>query len=232
LELGLSSYWEELLGILSKIVPFYERANELMTFFTLKKMRKSAAYLLRARGGAVLDAGCGPGVMFEYAVEASKAITFYVCLDPLKEMLTAASGASDSRMERVRGVFEHLPFREGGFSACIAAFSFRDARSYPRAMRSLSLSLKKGGILVVLDLYKSGHRLGDALRQAYFSLVPRMVGLIYMGLAGAKLYAGLRETFRRFISQSTMERLARKAGFRRVHTRPIYGMAVVMAAVK
>lgn len=228
--LGLQAYWEELLEVLSSIADVYEKANMAMSLLTLKKMRTFAALLLGKRK-KILDAGAGPGAMIPYVLSEGRSLSYYVALDPLIAMLRKID-VSDGRLDKVRGVFEYLPFRQNCFDACLTSFSFRDAYDYPRALLMIFNVLKVNGVYVLLDLLKGRNGLGEAMRWVYFNVVPRAIGMLLMGPIGYKLYSGLGKTYEKYISSDEILILSRRVGFRKILVRPMFKMSLLMVALK
>lgn len=230
--MGLGHRWEKLLNVLVEISDIYESANKTMTAFLLNNMRSLIPHILRNHSGILLDIGSGPGTMIERILRNNDKLSLYIALDPLSIMLRKIESFHDSRIERVMGVFEFIPFRENSIDISLAIFSFRDAINYVRAMQNVFNVLKRDGIFVVMDLYKGDNKLGTALRKLYFSAIPRITGLMLKGIRGLYLYSWLGHTFDTFLSESQIRVLSKKVGFRAIVLRQLLRMAMIVVMIK
>ena len=182
---GLGKDWEKILDDLRTIAPYYERGNSILSFGKASALRRRALSMALGRAGILVDVGSGPGSM---AVEALKLMPQLeaVLVDPLSEMLKLAA---ENRMLKgahfVRGVYEHLPFREGVFSAYAAGFTLRDAKDRWAAIKEARRILAIGGCVAVVDLGKPDSRPKRILVYLYWRLVAPLILLLLMGSAGA-----------------------------------------------
>lgn len=227
---GLQEYWDKLLDVLSEVADTYEKANKLMTLFSLSHLRSKAAIELSS-SRVVLDAGCGPGVMYEYTGRYARPSS-YICLDPLLPMIRKAKRMRDEAFDLVRGVFEHLPFRDEAFDSSLNCFSLRDAKVYAKALLEQVRVLRGGGRLVVLDVYKGRKGPVEAFRKVYFSLVPPLVGLVLLGRRGQRLYRGFAETYARFVDNEALIAYMRSLRLGPISFRRLLGMAALIVATK
>jgi len=228
---GLQSYWYELIRILNSIVSVYEKVNYAMSLFTLRKIRLNTARILGRIDGVILDAGCGPGTMIPYIMKENKNISYYLCLDPLPAMLRQID-AKNEKIDRIRGVFEHMPLRKNSLNACLTSFSFRDSYNYVRAFHNIYYILRNHGIYVMIDLYKSTHRIITIFVKLYLSIVPRILGSLLLGANGFRLYRGLYLTYEKFLNTDEIMVLARIIGFKRVFIHPLYRVSLLSVFIK
>jgi len=134
-------------------------------------------------------------------------------------------------LERVRGVFEYLPFRNGVFNGAIASFALRDAFDGCRALFELARTLRHNGRLVVLELNKPyNSRLRELLAYLYFRLASALAGSLVMGYWGLKLYESLPQTYRRYPYSIEYVLTLRKLGFVVVTRFMLAGTTMVLVA--
>lgn len=235
---GLGEIWQDILEKLAATVENYEKVNNLMSILVLQMVRKAGVEaLLNTRAeGPLLDAGSGPGVMTRVIVEehGSKHLEerHLVLMDPLREMLERIPYKSEPWIDRVRGVFEHPPFRDSSFAGIMASFSLRDAYSYPKAVLMLSRILRPCGRIVFLDISKPQRRLGQKLVELYFTIAPVVMGIMVLGYRGFSIYISMRDTLERYLPYSLFESLFRKRGLRVATKRMFLGFVHIMVGEK
>jgi demethylmenaquinone methyltransferase/2-methoxy-6-polyprenyl-1,4-benzoquinol methylase len=153
--------------IFARIAARYDLINRVLSFGRERQWRAQGIEMLSP--GTVLDLGCGTGAT-DFAGRA------VVGLDPVIEML-ALSPVRD----RVVGVGEALPFREGAVDGVFSGFVFRNLSSISETLEEIDRVLRPGGAAVVVDLARPRngflrvvHRIGTAV------LLP-LVGLVFAG---------------------------------------------------
>lgn len=153
--------------IFARIAARYDLINRVLSFGRERQWRARGIEMLSP--GTVLDLGCGTGAT-DFAGRA------VVGLDPVIEML-ALSPVRD----RVVGVGEALPFREGAVDGVFSGFVFRNLSSIAETLEEIDRVLRPGGAAVVVDLARPRngflrvvHRIGTAV------LLP-LVGLVFAG---------------------------------------------------
>lgn len=212
-------FWKSLIEVLREIIGVYEKANNLMSFGSVRYVRKTLNTLAISEtiseGSVILDAGCGPGTSSLELIKIlkDKGISF-VGLDPIPEMLLffKSNAYAYENVEFVRGVFEYLPFRDMSFSIQISSFAYRDAINYYKAANEFKRTLKQNGKFFMADLSKprKNRLLLLVLTHMYIGLVPVIVGALLMGFAGMKLYGKLKTTYQRFLDSPTLYYLFKK----------------------
>jgi demethylmenaquinone methyltransferase/2-methoxy-6-polyprenyl-1,4-benzoquinol methylase len=153
--------------IFARIAARYDLINRVLSFGQERQWRARGIEMLSP--GTVLDLGCGTGAT-DFAGRA------VVGLDPVIEML-ALSPVRD----RVVGVGEALPFRDGAVDGVFSGFVFRNLSSIAETLEEIDRVLRQGGVAVVVDLARPRngflrvlHRIGTAV------LLP-LVGLVVAG---------------------------------------------------
>ncbi len=107
-----------------------------------------------ARGSAVLDVACGPGlVAFDLAATASHVTG----LDLTPAMLDKARDLQEQKglgnLSWLRGRADDLPFPDGSFDAVVTRFSFHHLTDPARALTEMVRICRTGGRVVVCDVY-------------------------------------------------------------------------------
>jgi demethylmenaquinone methyltransferase / 2-methoxy-6-polyprenyl-1,4-benzoquinol methylase len=197
---GLQSKWKYVYDCLEALIPIYEKGSSRISLFADKAMREEVASFAvdGEKGGLVLDLGSGPGTLSR-VVSAAGGVP--VLADASMKMLSVASG-----FDRVRCVFESLPFRPGTFGAAVAGFSLRDARDLEEALAEIRRVMRPGGRFSFCDLGKPDSRLKAALVGAYILVAPPLIGLLTGGPAGLK-FGSLFATFRLVLDNGSLSRL-------------------------
>ena len=147
-------------------IPLYDRVNNLVSFGKAQTARRFAAEKLQLKnGGAVLDAGIGPGTSSKLIIESAKP-DLLVGLDAsTKQLKTARSNVprlEPTNFELVRGCFEFLPFREHVFDAIITCYALRDSLDIPKAIGEYHRTCAMSGVFADVDLGKPDNLLKRA----------------------------------------------------------------------
>jgi ubiquinone/menaquinone biosynthesis C-methylase UbiE len=125
----------------------YHRSSNSGYSFRIRKQR--VLELFDKPGGAVLDAGCGPGVLVDELVRGQGCELWGVDVSP--EMIDRAR-ERHSGLERVHfgvGDVESLPFQSGFFDAAIAMGVLEYLPHSGPALQEMFRVLKPGGTLIV-----------------------------------------------------------------------------------
>ncbi|HEV2226882.1 MAG TPA: methyltransferase domain-containing protein [Nitrososphaerales archaeon] len=220
---GLQQKWGHVVNSLQGIIPSYERASSRISLFGDRRMRLEAVTFAARRGGLVLDLGAGPGTMSRLV---SSVGAEPVLLDASRIMLKASGFPN-----KVTGVFEWLPFRDGVFDGAVAGFALRDAHDLMTAMGELSRVLKRGGRFGLCDLGKPDEPLRAIGVAFYMRVVPSIIGLASAGRPGLR-YGSLFDTYLLTLHNSELQALlARYLGDASTHETQMGG-AIVVRCVK
>lgn len=215
---GLQHKWAYVVNSLQEIVPSYEQASSRISLFQDRRMRSEAVAFASKKGGLVLDLGAGPGTMSRVVRGAGG---HPVLVDASRTMLKA-SGFPD----RVQGIFEFLPFRDGVFDGGVSGFALRDAHDLPAALSQLARVLKPGGRFALCDLGKPDNPVSALAVAMYLRVMPSIIGLASAGRVGLR-YGSLYDTYALVLRNSELRALlGRYLGETSIHPTQMGGSIV------
>ncbi len=124
-----------------------------------------------------------------------------------------------------------LPFRENTFSASMIAFGLRNILKKEKALAEMVRVVKEGGKVIILEFTFPKTGLMKRLYPIYFKRVLPWVGGLISGDRGA--YAYLPESVYHFRYAENYEEIMRKAGLKKVISRPLTGgIASIISGIK
>ena len=153
--------------IFARIAARYDLINRVLSLGRERRWRARGIGMLEP--GTSLDLGCGTGAT-DFGGRA------VVGLDPVIEML-ALSPVRD----RVVGVGESLPFRDGSFDGVFSGFVFRNLTSVADTLAEVGRVLAPGGSLVVVDLSRPRSPVLRAMHRVGTAILLPLVGLLFAG---------------------------------------------------
>ncbi|ACB40405.1 Methyltransferase type 11 [Pyrobaculum neutrophilum V24Sta] len=157
---GLGQSWHYVREAYRRIWRAYERANLVATLGGVDRWRREAVSLYYRRFGEsplkVVDAGAGPGNM----ARCLKGIRYVVALDATPEMLSLNAEAD----EKIVGIFEQMPFRDGSFDLLVAGYSLHASIDIERATAEFARVAKHQ---VVVSIGKPDNKLARRLLLLY-----------------------------------------------------------------
>ena len=156
----------------------YDRIEAILALGSGRWYRSQA--LKRAgvgRGAAVLDVGCGTGLLAREALALIGPAGRLVGVDPSPGMLAQAGLAG---VELLEGSAESLPVADGGFDFVTMGYALRHIGDVGAAFREFHRVLKPGGKVLVLEITRPASSAGAAVLRAYMRgvvpLIARAVG--------------------------------------------------------
>lgn len=229
--MGLGSYWGEVLDVLEKIIPVYDKVNSLISLGRDSEFRKRGISGRVNHGDHILDAGSGFGNMSKTAsilCDNNLNITLY---DPLLPMLKNTSRLFSTTPTLACGVFEHIPFQDRQFDAVLTGYSLRDAISLKIAISEIYRILKKDGKFVIVDLGKPDNSIIRAGVSFYLRAILPILAVIGGGRLGLK-FATLYGTYKLWPPNKKLESLLLEKFARVEFEKGMLGGAIMVAAYK
>lgn len=180
----------------------------------------ASARLIRSlgigRGSAVLDVGCGTGLIIPWLMEAVGGGGRVTALDIAEEMLLVARGKFEMpNVEYIHGSIEETPFLDGSFDEIVCHNCFPHVADKGKAVREMLRVLKPGGRVAI------SHSEGrDSVNRLHRSIGGDTAGHILPGESGMRdIFSGagygsmsIREESETYLFQALKPREARRAG--------------------
>jgi demethylmenaquinone methyltransferase/2-methoxy-6-polyprenyl-1,4-benzoquinol methylase len=222
--------------LFGNIAPRYDLLNHLLSLRRDIYWRKMAVQELKGLEGWILDIATGTGdVAIEiihqnghqskvFGLDFSEPMIQYAHRKSLKRGLSQAIALS-------LGDALFLPFRENTFSASMIAFGLRNILKKEKALAEMVRVVKEGGKVIILEFTFPKTGLMKRLYPIYFKRVLPWVGGLISGDRGA--YAYLPESVYHFRYAENYEEIMRKAGLKKVISRPLTGgIASIISGIK
>lgn len=230
-DMGLGSYWGQVIDVLQEIIPVYDRVNR---YISLGRDAEHRCRGIRGRvmpGNRVLDAGSGFGNMSKAALRLCGSDISITLCDPLIPMLRNTGAHFERRPGMANGVFEHMPFRDEEFDAVLCGYSLRDAISLRTAVSEIHRVLKKNGRFVIVDLGKPDGALPRLGASVYLRCILPILALLAGGRLGLK-FGTLYGTYKRWPRNKLLENLLLEKFSRVEFEKDLLGCAIMVAAYK
>ena len=201
-------------GVFSRVAPYYDRMNDLMSA-GMHRVWKSVAV---ARGDLrpglrVLDLACGGGDIAARALPRISPGGEIAMADINAKMLAHARRRmrnSAARFVQCNG--ESLPFAEYSFDRVFIAFGLRNITNRERALAEMRRVLRPGGMCIVLEFSPPDGMFANLRRRYLTSVLPKM-GKFCFG--DEESYRYLAESVLRFPHSDSLLRMMQTAGFAR-----------------
>ncbi|MGI0074707.1 MAG: class I SAM-dependent methyltransferase [Nitrosotalea sp.] len=229
--MGLGSYWGEVLDVLEKIIPVYDKVNSMISLGRDSEFRHRGITNRVHPGDKILDAGSGFGNMSKTASKICNENLNITLYDPLRPMLKNTSRLFSVTPVLACGVFEHIPFRDEQFDAVLTGYSLRDAINLRIAISEICRVLKKDGRFVIVDLGKPDGIILRAGVSFYLRAILPILAVIGGGRLGLK-FATLYGTYKLWPQNKKLESLLLERFSRVEFETGMLGGAIMVAAYK
>jgi demethylmenaquinone methyltransferase/2-methoxy-6-polyprenyl-1,4-benzoquinol methylase len=229
-DLGLGSYWHEIIEVLRTIIPVYDQVNRAISLGKDAEYREHGIRNRVEQGNVVLDAGSGYGNMSKEALHQCGDLQIAM-LDPIPEMLAKAKTEFYGKNLLISGVFEYLPFRDNTFDAVMCGYSFRDAISMRTAVAEFHRVLKDNGRLIIVDIGKPDNAFNRAGVSFYLKFIMGILAFLVAGSMGLKFRA-IYGTYKRLPRNAEMKLMLREKFNKVEFETRMMGGAIIVAAYK
>lgn len=222
--------WEKnIADMFQDIAGTYEKINTLTSLGMDKGWR---TFQLKRLGqcledSLVLDVGCGPGSL---AVLAKKILpqAQFISIDVSENFLEIAANSGNAD-KLVLASASDLPFKDNSFGAIVSAFVLRNLPDLERFYKECHRTLKKKGIVCMLDLTQPTFRPIGFCHSVYMKMALPLAAKMYGSKASAYKY--LDRSIKNCYSQKAMNGMLEKCGFEVLHTdRKCMGTVTVYTA--
>lgn len=229
--MGLGSYWAEVLDVLEKIIPVYDKVNSFISLGRDSEFRVRGIKGRVKEGDSILDAGSGFGNMSKTASKLCNNHLTITLYDPLRPMLKNTGRLFKTTPILTCGVFEHLPFCNEKFDAVLCGYSLRDAISLKIAISEIHRVLKKDGRFVIVDLGKPDNAVIRMGMSFYLRVLLPIVAIVAGGRLGLK-FATLYGTYQLWPPNKKLESMLLEKFSKVEFEKAMLGGAIMVAAHK
>jgi demethylmenaquinone methyltransferase/2-methoxy-6-polyprenyl-1,4-benzoquinol methylase len=224
--------WASVIRTIESVVDYYDKMNNIVTFFRAEKWRKKAASF-SSDGLDILEVGCGPGSFAKHLRGRS-----IVCVDPSEKLLAVARKRLDGRAEFRRGEAEQLPSEANSFDRVFCSFSFRDFKDKRQGLREIFRVLRNGGQGIILEIAKPKGRIKRMLLSWHLKYnVPLIARFVVpkeiLNEGGHNVYKDLWTTYQKYATADRYAKMMREIGFKDVAWEELtFGGAVLLRGTK
>jgi demethylmenaquinone methyltransferase/2-methoxy-6-polyprenyl-1,4-benzoquinol methylase len=174
--------WRKVVEAIEDAIPLYDHVNELISFGRAQKARLYAIKNLGTIDGAiVLDSGIGPGTTSKLILSKFRPKLLVGLDESVKQLTTAKQNLGEvdgNSTEMVRGSFEYLPFRDGGFNVTLTCYALRDSLSISQAIDEYHRVCHRDGVFADVDIGKPDNFLKRAFSVIYVKHVMPLIAHI------------------------------------------------------
>lgn len=219
-------------SMFARIAQRYDLMNRLMSAGRDGVWRRSVVQAAQLKPGArILDVATGTGdMMLEALRQQPDALT--VGSDFTFEMMQV--GQNKTGTERIRWCAAdalNLPFADESFDAVTSGFGVRNFIDRGAAFREQRRVLRRGGVVVCLEISKPPRNMLAPFFQMYFNRLVPIAGGIISGQSDAYTY--LPQSVNEFLTPEELKNVMESAGLREVtYTRLMLGTVAIHVARK
>ncbi|MGI9306190.1 MAG: ubiquinone/menaquinone biosynthesis methyltransferase [Gammaproteobacteria bacterium] len=201
-------------GVFSRVAPYYDRMNDLMSAGLHRRWKDAAVLLCGARRGMrVLDLACGSGDLAARLLPRISPGGNIALADINLPMLNLAKQRITHPAARfIRCDGECLPFADGSFDRVITAFGLRNISRRETALAEMRRVLRPGGLAAILEFSPPAGTLAGIKTRFLQSGLP-FLGESFFGDAESYRYLG--ESVLRFPPPQALCEMMCAAGFAR-----------------
>jgi len=199
------------------ISPVYDELNDRFSFGLHRVWKRMAVKWSGASlGDTVLDSCCGSGDLARILSDAVGSNGRVVGLDFSKDMLADAasrsktSGGGGGGIEWVQGDALDLPYPNDYFDAATMGYGLRNVSDIPKALQELNRVLRPECSVAILDFNNSSNEFVDGV-QSFFLDMLVVPAAEEKGVGDEYRY--LRPSIKNYPNGTSLERIARSAGF-------------------
>lgn len=139
--------------------------DELMARGEARGMAERRRALVSDLSGAILEIGCGTGLMFPHYPAGAHVVAVEIDPDFLERARMRAA-ESPAHIELISGDAQHLPFAAGSFEAVVSGLVFCSVPSPEAAFAEIRRVLRPGGELRMIEHVISSRRISGAMMHA------------------------------------------------------------------
>ncbi|BDR93121.1 class I SAM-dependent methyltransferase [Vulcanisaeta souniana] len=180
--MSLSRFFRD---VMNKVFAYsnYELVNTVITLFQLRRLRYWAfEEVLKSMNkceGYLLDLGAGDGSMTRFILNNGLRHRPVIMLDPAVNGLRLRGDLHSVVVDRVVGVGEYLPFKQGTMCVVYTSFALRQFNNKVLALLEARRVLRRGGSLIILEFWRPDSPLAYAVLLFYLIFaLPLLVSIV------------------------------------------------------
>lgn len=163
-------------GLFDRTASDYDRIERIVSFGSGPWYRREALRRAGVSGGcAVLDVGCGTGLLARESLRLIGPDGRLVGVDPSPGMMAQAALGETQLVE---GVAEALPVEDRLFDFVTMGYALRHVGDLRQAFREFHRVLRPGGTVLLLEITRPRRRLATAALKAYMGSVVPLVARV------------------------------------------------------